>query len=70
MTIKHAHYTFSYVDPSSDDHPVIHQYVLDSPKDIQTYDAVATVFLDFLSQVHGYRITPEMLATALAPAAA
>jgi hypothetical protein len=61
MTTKHAHYAFSYTDPSSDEHPVIRRFVLDSPKDMPTFDEVTQVFLGFLSEVHGYEITLDML---------
>ena len=61
MTTKHARYTFSYNPQQADEHPVIHQYILDEPDQLQSIDAVAQVFLGFLSDVAGYEVTLDML---------
>lgn len=61
MTVNHAAYTFSYVTPLTNDRPVIHKFVLDAPEDMPTFDSVTQAFLGFLSEVHGYEITLDML---------
>ncbi len=61
MTAKHATYAFSFTPRDHSEQPTVHEFVLDSPKDMPTFDEVTKVFLGFLSEVHGYEITLDML---------
>ena len=61
MTKKHASYTFTFTPRAASEQPVVHQFVLDSPKDMPTFDEVTKVFLGFLSEVHGYEVALDML---------
>jgi hypothetical protein len=61
MTKMHASYIFTFTPSAVSEQPVVHEFVLDSPKDMPTFDSVTQAFLGFLSEVHGYEITVDML---------